>query len=336
MGGDAMTISRRDVVRLAAFAALATALPDRRAFAAAKVRIGVLKFGTVSWELDTVKHHRFDAAAGIDLDIVYFAGEDATNVALQAGEVDVIVSDWLWVSRLRSEGEDLTLVPYSTAVGAIMVSQESPIRTIGDLKDKKIGVAGGPLDKSWLLIQALAKRDHGLDLPASNEIVFGAPPLLQEKAIQGELDAVLNFWHFCARLEVNGFRRLIGAEDAARVLGASGPVSALGYVFRDKWANDNPGAAKGLAKASAQAKNLLASSNEEWLRLAPIVRAEGKELERLRDRYREGIPKRPVAEEEADAGKLYRVLAEIGGEKLVGSAPDMAPGTFWRELANDG
>ena len=151
--------------------------------------------------------------------------------------------------------------------------------------------------------------------------------------MQGELDAVLNFWHFCARLEANGFRRLIGANDAAKALGASGPVSALGYVFHDKWANDNPDSAKGLVKASAQAKDVLANSDDEWLRLAPIIRAEGKELERLRDRYREGIPKRPVAEEEADAGKLYRVLAEIGGEKLVGSAPEMAPGTFWRELA---
>ena len=331
-----MTATRRDVIRRAAATALIAALPIGRALAAAKVRIGVLKFGTVSWELDTLKHHRIDTAGGIDLDIVYFAGEDATNVALLAGEVDVIVSDWLWVSRLRSEGEDLTLVPYSTAVGAIMVGQDSPIRTIADLKEKKIGVAGGPLDKSWLLIQALARRDHGLDLSAGNEIVFGAPPLLQEKAIQGELDAVLNFWHFCARLEANGFRRLIGAEEAAAALGATGPVSALGYVFRDEWADENPDAAKGLVKASAQAKDLLARSDEEWLRLAPIVRAEGKELEALRDRYREGIPRRPVAEDEADAGKLYRVLAEIGGEKLVGSAPDMAPGTFGRGLADGG
>jgi NitT/TauT family transport system substrate-binding protein len=328
-----MTISRRNIFRLATLAALIAAAPNgSRSLAAAKVRIGVLKFGTVSWELDTLKHHEFDAANGIDLDVGYFAGEDATNVALLAGAIDVIVSDWLWVSRLRSEGADVTLVPYSTAVGAIMVRQESPMRTIADLREKKIGVAGGPLDKSWLLIQALARRDHGIDLPASNEIVFGAPPLMSEKAMQGELDAVLNFWHFCARLEVDGFRRLIGADDAAKALGASGPVSALGYVFHDKWANGSPDAAKGLVKASAQAKDLLATSNDEWLRLAPIVRAEGKVLEKLRDRYREGIPRRPVAEEEADAGRLYRVLAAIGGEKLVGNAPDMALGTFWAGL----
>jgi NitT/TauT family transport system substrate-binding protein len=242
------------------------------------------------------------------------------------------VSDWLWVSRQRAAGADLTLIPYSTAVGAIMVKAESAVRALTDLKGRKLGVAGGPLDKSWLLLQALAKREHGLDLAVEAEVLYGAPPLLAEKAIEGELDAVLNFWHFCARLEANGFRRVIGAEDAASALGASGPVSALGYVFHDQWADENRQAALGFAKASAQAKQLLARSDEEWLRLAPLVRAEGKELETLRDRYRDGIPARPVAEEETDAGKLYRVLAEVGGEKLVGSAREMAPGTFWSGL----
>jgi len=297
-----------------------------------KVRVGVLKFGTVNWELDTIKHHRFDEANGVDVEVVHFAGEDASNVAMLAGDLDVIVSDWLWVSRQRSEGEDLTLAPYSTAVGAIMVRQDAPIQAIPDLVGKKIGVAGGALDKSWLLIQGLAKRDHKTDLTEEGEIVFGAPPLLSEKALSGELDAVLSFWHFCARLEANGFRRLIGAHEAAEALGASGPVSALGYVFREKWANENPDVAMGFIKASAAAKKLLADSDAEWQRLAHIVRAEGRELEVLRDRYRKGIPDRPLADEEKDAAKLYDILADLGGERLVGKASQMPPGTFWAAL----
>lgn len=328
-----MRLTRRHALRLAVLGtATLIGMPARKAAAAPKIRIGVLKFGTVSWELDTLRHHQFDVTNGIDVEAISFAGEDATNVAMLAGDIDMIVSDWLWVSRLRSEGNDLTLAPYSTAVGAIMVKQDSPIQSLPDLAGKKLGVAGGPLDKSWLLIQALAKRDHGVDLPAACEIAYGAPPLLAEKAMQGELDAVLNFWHFCARLEANGFRRLVGANDAALALGASGPVSALGYVFHEKWANENLEAARGFVKASAEAKGLLAESNEEWLRLAPLVRAEGKELEKLRDRYREGIPNRPVADEMADAAKLYHVLAEVGGEKLVGKAAEMAPGTYWADL----
>ncbi|NRP69539.1 hypothetical protein ILFOPFJJ_00411 [Ensifer psoraleae] len=328
-----MNISRR---ALCGVALLAVAHPlGFRASAnpaAPKIRVGVLKFGTVNWELDTIKHNKFDTSNGIDVEVVYFAGEDATNVAMLAGDLDVIVSDWLWVSRQRSQGEDLTLAPYSTAVGAIMVREDAPIRSIPDLVGKKIGVAGGSLDKSWLLIQGLAQRDHKIDLAKESDVVFGAPPLLTEKALSGELDAVLNFWHFCARLEANGFRRLIGADDAAKALGASGPVSALGYVFHDKWANENPDVAMSFVKASAEAKKLLANSDAEWQRLAPIVRAEGRELEVLRDRYREGIPNRPLAEEESDAAKLYEILADLGGEKLVGEARQMAPGTFWAAL----
>lgn len=327
-----MELSRRKLGSLSL--AIVTAGLEWPALAAdlPKIKIGVLKFGTVSWELNTIKHHGFDHANGIDLDVLDFAGEDATNVAMLSGDLDMIVSDWLWVSRQRSEGEALTLAPYSTAVGAVMVKQESEIKELRDLKGKKIGVAGGPLDKSWLLIQGLARRDHQMDLAKEAEVVFAAPPLLSEKAISGELDAVLNFWHFCARLEANGFRRLIGADDAARALGASGPVSALGYVFREAWANQNKEAALAFLKASAQAKRLLATSDDEWIRLASVARAQGRELEVLRDRYRQGIPDRPVIDEERDAAKLYAVLASLGGEKLVGKAPEMAPGTYWAAL----
>ena len=327
-----MRISRRGMFGLALTMGAALAGRPRSAHAAPKVRAGVLKFGTVSWELDTIRHNKLDTANGIDLEIAYFAGEEATNVGILAGTIDIIVSDWLWVSRQRSEGGDLTLVPYSTAVGAIMVKPDSPVRTIGDLKGRKLGVAGGALDKSWLLMQAMAKRDHSIDLAAESDIAYGAPPLLSEKARQGELDAVLNYWHFCARLEADGFRRLISVEQAEKALGASGPVSAIGYIFHDKWAAETPQAILGFIKASARAKDILAKSDEAWLRLAPIMRAEGKELEKLRDRYREGIPRRPVADDAEDAAKLYKVLADIGGERLVGKAREMAPGTFWPKV----
>lgn len=305
-------------------------IPPVDARAAETVRVGVLKFGTVNWELDTIKHHKIDEKHGVNVDVRFFAGEDATNVALMAGEVDFIVSDWLWVSRQRASGEDLTMFPYSTSVGALMVPPESPIKTLADLKGKKIGVAGGPIDKSWLLLQGLARKEKTGDLAADNEIAYGAPPLLAEKAQQGELDAVLNFWHYCARLEAVGFRRLVSANEAAEALGASGSVSALGYIFHESWANAHPDAVAGFMAASKEAKVLLGSSDEEWVRLAPVIKAEGQALTVLRDRYREGIPKRAIEDEEKDAAALYAVLADLGGEKLVGSSKTLMPGTYWR------
>ncbi|MGE0213129.1 MAG: ABC transporter substrate-binding protein [Parvibaculaceae bacterium] len=297
--------------------------------AAEKIRVGVLKFGTVNWELSTIRHHRLDAAEGIDLEVLELASEDATGIALQAGSVDVIVTDWLLVSRQRAAGDDLTFHPFSSSVGAIMVPEGSPIRSLGDLKGRVLGVAGGPLDKNWLMIQALAKRD-GLDLGSEATLNYGAPPLLAEKALQGELDATLNFWQYCARLEAKGFRRLLTGAEAAKALGAQGPVAAIGYVFHEKWAEAHKDAMLGFLRASKAAKEILRSSDEEWHRLAPLVKA-GDEatLKTLMQRFREGIPARPLADEQADAARLYAVLAAIGGEKLVGPSSTLSPGTYW-------
>ena len=298
------------------------------------IKVGVLKFGTVNWELKSMKHGSFDTANKVDVEIVPYASGDATRIALQGGEVDVIVADWLWVSRQRASGQKLTFVPYSSSVGAVMVGADSGIESLADLKGKKIGVAGGPLDKSWLLLQGMAKQEHNFDLKAENEIAFGAPPLLAEKTKQGELDAMLNFWHYSARLEAEGYKRLVSAEEAAATLGSEGPVSAIGYVFSDEWAANNPDAAKGFVKASRDTKMLLKDSDEEWERLGSsgAIKDKGAALITLRDRFREGIPVRPIKDEITDAGNLYKVLAELGGPKLVGESPVMVEGTYWPAL----
>jgi NitT/TauT family transport system substrate-binding protein len=306
-------------------------LSGQPADASTKVTIGVLKFGTVSWMLDTIQRNGLDKAEGVEIDVVPLASTEATAVGLQGSSVDVIATDWLWVSRERSGGADFTFSPFTTALGAVMVPPNSPIKTLADLKGKRLGVAGGPLDKSWLLIVAYALRTANLDLRTETTQVFGAPPLLAEKAKQGEVDAVLNFWPYAARLEAQGFKQLMGVEDVVSELGAKGEVAMVGYVFSENWAKEHAEAVQGFLRAAAKADELLATSNEAWEPLKPLMRAEDEAtFEALRRRYREGIPERSVAENEADAKVLYQFLRELGGEKLVGPGAELAPGTFWK------
>lgn len=299
------------------------------------IRIGILQFGTVNWELDTIQRHGLDDKHGIALDILPLAGTQATTIALQAGEVDMIVSDWLWVSRQRATGRNFTFVPFSSAVGAVMVPPDSDVETLEDLRNRTIAVAGGPLDKGWLLLRGLTSRDHGFDLETENEVVFGAPPLLMQKALQGEVDAILNYWHYSARLEAAGFRRIIDSNEGGMALGAEGPISAVGYVFNEDWASENTEAALGFFAASRDAKGILASSDAEWLELREMTGAEDDaELFALRDRFREGIPVRSLKDELDDTATIYAILAELGGEQLVGPAETMTPGTFWTVLVD--
>jgi NitT/TauT family transport system substrate-binding protein len=301
------------------------------ALAATKIKVGVLKFGTVSWVLDVIQHNGLDKAEGIELDVVPLASPQATTVGLQGGSVDIIATDWLWVTRERSGGADFTFSPFSTALGAIMVPADSSIKTLTDLKGKKLGVAGGPIDKSWLLMVAYALRTANLDLRTETTQEFGAPPLLNERAEQKAIDAVLDFWPYAARLEGKGFKQLIGVEEVVSELGAKGEVAMVGYVFSENWAKQNPDAIAGFLRAAAKADEILATSNEEWDRIRPLMQVnDDATFEALRRRYREGIPERSVDENEADAKVLYQFLRELGGEKLVGSATELAPGTFWK------
>jgi NitT/TauT family transport system substrate-binding protein len=301
--------------------------------AADTIRLAVQKTGTLSWELDVIRAHGLEQAHAVTIEVNELASPEAGKIALRGGSADLIVSDWLWVSRERSLGATLAFYPYSSALGAVMASPGSRITALTDLKGHTLGVAGGAIDKSWLLLQA-AMQQRGLDLARATNIVYGTPALLAQKAIQGELDATLNYWNFCAALEAKGFRRVAGVDDVLPALGAKGRPALVGYVFDARWAAAH---ADGLARfvaAAHDAQEILAHSDAEWERIAGLIGArDPATLKIYRDRYREGIPRRPIADEVADARTLYHVLADVGGRTLVGPAPDLDRDTFYMALS---
>jgi NitT/TauT family transport system substrate-binding protein len=299
------------------------------ATAADRIRIAAQKTGTLAWELEIIKAHGLDKQADLDIQVVELASTEAGKIALRSGSADLIVSDWLWVARERSLGDNLVFYPYTSTLGAVMVPANSAIANLADLKGKKLAIAGGPLDKSWLMLQAVARRG-GLDLKTQATIVYGAPPLLSEKAVQRENDATLTFWNFCAELEGKGFKRGIDMEAIEKHLGAEGPVAMVGYAFDAGWAAKNKSAVARFLDVAAKAKDILANSEAEWQRLAPRIGVTDKAgLEIYRQRYSEGIPRRPIRDEQHDAAALYHVLADVGGTELVGPARDLDKGTFY-------
>jgi NitT/TauT family transport system substrate-binding protein len=329
LAGPNLVVARLVVVGLVVVAAFAAT----SATAAERIRLAVQRTGTLSWELDVIKTHGLDRKLDLDIVSVELASTEAGKIALKGGSADLMLSDWLWVSRERSLGDALVFYPSSSTLGAVMVPASSTIRSIADLKSRKLAVAGGPIDKSWLLLQAFGRRS-GVDLKKEATIVYGAPPLLTEKALQGETDATLTFWNFCADLESKGHKRAVEMAAVMQGLGAKGPVAIVGYTFDSGFAARNRSAVDRFLDAARQAKEILATSETEWQRLAPRIRVtDPNALAIYRKRYADGIVRRPLAEEEADARGLYRVLAEIGGAELTGPARELAPGTFYRPAA---
>ena len=319
----------KHLFRIVLAAMICAVAPAAACRAAETIKVAVQKTGTFAWELAVIRAHGLDKQANLTIEVSELASPEAGKIALRSGTADIILSDWLWVSRERSLGAKLAFYPYSSALGAVMVPASSPLRSVADLKGRKLAVAGGPIDKSWLLLQARAKQD-GVDLKSDSTIVYGAPPLLAAKMLDGEMDATINYWNFSAALEAKGFRRLVGIEELLPKLGAKDRIAMVGYVFDESWSSANRDRLSRFIAMTRAAKDILTTSDAEWETIAPLTgAADAATLHAYRDRYREGIPRRPVTDEEADARVLYRVLAEIGGRELVGPSPELESGTYY-------
>jgi NitT/TauT family transport system substrate-binding protein len=299
------------------------------ALAGETLRIGLQKTGTFAWQLDVIRRHGLAANTGLDLKISEYASPDAGKLALNGGSVDLAVVDWLWVARSRALGTKLLFYPYSSAVGSIMVKNDSPLQKLGDLKGRVLGVAGGPLDKSWLIVQAAALRG-GVDLKRDATLQYGAPPLIAQKLQQGEAEASLNFWNFCATLEAQGYRRLLDVRDAEATLGLKEPVAMIGYAFTEEFAAAHKNTIDRFIAMAQKADDIMRQSDAEWDALRPLMNAgDDWTFKAYRDRTREGMPRRPIEAEEADASTLFRTLAEIGGPELVGPSRELDPGLYY-------
>ncbi len=297
--------------------------------ATAALRVAVLKFGSVNWLMKTVVAEGLDKKHNLSLDIVEVASNSAGPVALLGNEVDVMVSDWPWAMRQRSLGEPVKFSPYSSSLGAIMVGKDGGIKSLADLKGKRLGVAGTSIDKSWILLRAYARKTLGEDMSNLVTPVFGAAPLIAEEMRNGRLDAVLNFWTFSARLAGYGFVELLSVADIIRGLEVDPAPPLVGFVWREKNEAERPQLFSSFQTCVQEANGVLASSDDAWARLKPHMRVDtDTEFEALKRYYRDGIPNGWSAVETASAQKLLQLLKDLGQKDLIGRRVEFDPQLF--------
>lgn len=258
-----------------------------------------------------------DKANGFELQVSTYANMSATRLALSGGTVQAIVSDWLWAGQRGAQGQALWFVPYSRSIGRVMVSSDSTLKWPEQLKGKRIGVAGGPFSKGWMLLQADAKK-AGLDLKKEAVVKFAAPPLLSSELERGNLDVLVTFWRFGARLEAKGFKRLLDLDQVSQSLGLSSQMPMLGYVLDRQWALSHKAAAQGFERAVAETKELLAEEPDRWLPLKPLMKAKNTaEFNALKAGYLAGIAA-PLDQAQIDSAISFYKLIDQSRTKPTG------------------
>lgn len=294
------------------------------------LRVGVLEYGTVNWELTVIRERGLARERGIRLELLPMASESAMTEALAEGRVDLIVSDWLWAARQRARGQRYQFAPYSLAVGAVMVNPGADIDELADLTGRDIGIAGGRLDKTWLLLRAYADQRASMDLESLVQSRFAGPPAVNQMMLDGELPAAINYWHYNARLQALGMAPLITLGEIFDELGVATSPPVLGWVFEQDWADANGALLRDFLAASFEAKSILAASDAPWESVRHLVKPETSAVfAAIRSGYRDGIPREYGPPQIEAAEQVFDILAEEAGDELAGDLETLPEDLFW-------
>src|SRR5262245_3466859 len=116
------------------------------------------------------------------------------NLHLMVAErkVDIGFGGFTTMATARSEGKDLIVIyGVFSPVNMVFVRKDSPIKTLTDLKGKKLGVFGGPGSTTFAFLAVLAKNWYGIDLFHDAELVTAPAPALAELLGKRDIDAAL-------------------------------------------------------------------------------------------------------------------------------------------------
>lgn len=317
---------------LVAGGAAARAAPGREPVT---IRVGLQAGGTFAWVVHVVQTLGLDQAHGVRVKATTYATKQGAEVAFRAGEVDVVLDDFVGVAALRQRGVAARAIyPFSLAAGGVVVPAGSSIRGIADLQGKRIAVASLD-DKSWLVLRALSVARHGVDLQRAARVQAAAPPLMLELLRRGELDAALPYWHFVARLEGSGeYRVVLSVSDMLADLGLPTDLPILFLVTHDNFLQANRAALEAFLGAVQDAWQRLEAEPALWDQILArnLYRLPDPSLlPAVREHFLASLPRRWDKESVRGLGRLVATLVEVAGPEVVGVSR-LDPAAFTTEL----
>lgn len=301
------------VVLVALFLSLAAAQQTH------KVNVGMQAAGTFSWVVHAMQELGVAEEYGLELNPVTYASKQATELALRAGEVDIVVDDFVGAVQMRNNGVPVRAVyPYGKAVGGVVVPMESAIQGIGDLEGKRIAAASLD-DKSLLILRALTTSRYGFDPQVDGETLQAAPPLMTQLLANREVDAAIPYWHFVSRLTGTGeYRDVMMVTEMLEELGMRSDIPLLVVVARD---GADPEAITTFLAAMNETTDRMQESDEIWQSILDnqlYSLPDPSLFPAVQERWVAGLPDDWTEAQIDGLVELVERLVEVAGPEVVG------------------
>lgn len=154
------------------------------------------------------------------------------------------------ISKMN-EGLDLAIIGGGlTVIQEVFVPKDSPIKTVTDLRGKRLGVWSSGAG-AFKATRAAIMDAAGLDVVKDTKIMQLAPPALFKLLEKGDVDAMINISSFTvqAASQPDKFRSIFSVNDHWKKKTGYPVVWAAPLVAWKSWVNENPARAKNYAEA---------------------------------------------------------------------------------------
>ncbi|HEX9465408.1 MAG TPA: ABC transporter substrate-binding protein [Alphaproteobacteria bacterium] len=281
------------------------------------IRLLVSPFGTNSFPPFVIQKFELDKKYGFTLQIVTAATTPAQVTAMQAGGADIGLFDWNDVSRMKNAGIKVVgIAPFLIWANTVIVPEGSPLKTMGELKGKKLGLYSRT-NLDWIVIRTVAHKE-GVDLEKEAVTQEAAPNLLRGLLEQGQLDATQMFNSLTPAVVATGkFRILATIRQLIGELGLP-DTPFLMYTADMTFAAAHPANVKAYLAAYRDAIDILRKNDDVWVERGREIKLEGQALTLFRDEAREDMMSTFTAGTEADIRKTFDVLLATAGPSVLG------------------
>jgi NitT/TauT family transport system substrate-binding protein len=285
------------------------------------MRLLVNMSGTQSFPPYIIQKRGLDKKYGFVLQSIPSTNTQSTTTGFQSGGAELGIYGWNDLSRVKVGGVKVTgIAPFLGWANTIVVPINSPIKNLGDLKGKKVGVYSRTgLD--WVVMRAVASKDYKLDLEKDVVIQEGAVSLLRGLMEQDKLDVTQMFNDLTAPMEVSGkYKVLYTIKDLVDKLGLP-DTPFLMYAVDTDYAAKHPDNVKAFLYAYREAIDILQEDDSVWAdRGQELNMTDPAVVAKLRDVSRPMLMKTFTPATEATIRKMWTILvATAGAEQLGGS-----------------
>ncbi|WP_441231347.1 ABC transporter substrate-binding protein [Tardiphaga sp. 215_C5_N2_1] len=282
------------------------------------IRMMLNPAGTMSFPPFVIKKFKLDEKYGFKFETINYTNANTATAAMQSKSAEMIVYEWLATARIIDGGIPVVgVAPFMTYINTVLEPADSTIKTLADLKGKKLGVHS-KTSYDWMIMQAAAKQKYNIDLAKEVTIQEAAAPLLRGASDQGQLDAT-QMWNSLAAdmLASKKYKTLITIRQITEDLGIP-TVPYLFFGMRADYVKEHPDNVKAFVAAYQEVYDILMANDQVWEERGAEMKLSPEGIVAFRDQVRRDLVKKFTPDMNAALDKTFDIVFKVAGPEVIG------------------